>query len=83
MRKSKCALCDLRDGEWGVVYSLTGCGGLRQRLLDLGFVEGARVKRLFSAPSGNLAAYQIRGAVIAIRASDAAGITVMKYESFQ
>ena len=83
MRKSKCALCDLRDGECGAVYSLTGCGGLRQRLLDLGFVEGARVKRLFSAPSGNPAAYQIRGAVIAIRASDAAGITVMKYESFQ
>lgn len=83
MKNSECALCDLQDGECGRVVLLGECGNLRQRLLDLGFVEGARVKRLFSAPSGNPAAYLIRDAVIALRASDAAGITVMKYVSFQ
>ena len=83
MNHSECALCDLRDGECGRVLSIGECGNLRQRLLDLGFVEGTRVKRLFSAPSGDPAAYGIRDAVIALRASDAAGITVMTNETFQ
>lgn len=83
MKNSECALCDLREGEWGRVLFIGECGNLRQRLLDLGLVEGARVKRLFAAPSGNPAAYLIRGAVIALRTSDAAGITVMKYGSIQ
>lgn len=73
-----CELCCLRDGECGRVVALECGRSFRQRLLDLGFVEGARVKRLFAAPSGNPAAYLIREAVIALRASDAAGIKVMK-----
>ncbi len=83
MRNAECALCGLRDGESGRVMALNGCGGLRQRLLDLGFVEGVRVERLFSAPSGDPAAYLIRDAVIALRASAAAGITVMRYAFYQ
>ena len=83
MNHSECTLCDLRDGESGRVLFLGKCGNLRQRLLDLGFVEGVQVKRLFSAPSGDPAAYLIRDAVMALRASDAAGITVMKYDFFQ
>ena len=78
MKKEVCELCGLRDGECGRVTALEEGRSLRQRLLDLGFVEGTRVKRLFSAPSGDPAAYLIREAVIALRASDAAGIKVMK-----
>ena len=83
MNHSECALCQLRDGECGRVLTIGECGNLRQRLLDLGFVDGVRVRRLFSAPSGDPAAYLIRDAVIALRASDAAGIRVIKYVSFQ
>ena len=85
MKNSECRLSDLSDGEWGIVIALEYMEkrkNWRQRLLDLGFIEGARVKRLFSAPSGNPSAYLISGAVIALRASDASGITVMKYEFF-
>ena len=83
MKKTECALCQLKNGECGRVLSVDESGGIRQRLLDLGFVPGARVKRLFSAPSGDPAAYCIRDAVIALRASDAEGITVMNYEFFR
>ncbi len=78
MDNSECALCDLRDGECGRVLSAGGCRELGRRLLDLGFVEGAFVKRLFAAPSGDPAAYGICGAVIALRADDASGIAVKK-----
>ena len=78
-----CELCALQDGECGRVVALDEGKSLRQRLLDLGFVEGARVKRLFAAPSGDPAAYLIREAVIALRASDAAGIKVMKNGFFE
>ena len=78
MDDSGYGLSDLRDGECARVLSVKSGMELGRRLLDLGFVEGTRVKRLFSAPSGDPAAYQIRGAVIALRASDAAAIAVKK-----
>ncbi len=40
--------------------------------MDIGLTGGARVKYLFSAPSGEPRAYLIRGAVIALRLEDAA-----------
>ena len=76
MANSYCGLSELTDGQTGRILSLDGGGELRQRLLDLGFVEGARVTRLYSAPSGDPAAYGIGEAVIALRACDAAGIAV-------
>ena len=45
-------------------------------LSGLGITEGARIVRLFSAPSGDPSAYWVRGTVTAIRRSEADGITV-------
>lgn len=49
------------------VTSLTCHGAARKRLLDLGLIDGTEVHPLFESPSGNPAAYLIRGAVIALR----------------
>ena len=46
----------------------------RMRLLELGFVPGTQVRCMHRAPAGSPAAYLVRGAVIAIRKSDAAKI---------
>lgn len=69
-------LCDLRDGEWGRVVSVDENCPLRRRLTELGFIEGTRVKRLFTAAAGDPAAYRLRGTVIALRKSDSAAIAV-------
>lgn len=45
---------------------------MRRRLMDLGFTRGATVRCLFCAPLGEMRAYLIRGAVIALRREDAA-----------
>lgn len=72
-------LCDLRDGEWGRVCSLDGSGALKQRLMDIGLIEGTRVRRLYAAPSGDPAAYWVRGTVIALRRGDGRGIAVKRF----
>lgn len=60
------------------VLSLNVRDGMRRRLLDIGMAQGTTVKCLGRNPSGNLSAYLICGAVIAIRRSDAAQIIVMR-----
>jgi ferrous iron transport protein A len=36
-------------------------------MLDLGLIQGTEIEPLYKSPSGNPIAYQIRGAVIALR----------------
>lgn len=66
-----------QTGETYIVSRLTAKGPGRRRLLDLGLVNGTPVTCLFKAPSGNPAAYLIRGTVIALRSSDADEIIVV------
>jgi ferrous iron transport protein A len=45
-------------------------------MLDLGIIMDTPVEALQKSPSGDPTAYQIRGAVIAIRREEASGILV-------
>ena len=65
------SLSDLPVGKTAVVERILLGGAIRLRLLELGLVPGTRVRGVHSAPSGSPAAYAVRGAVIAIRRSDA------------
>ena len=49
---------------------------VRRRLLELGLVAGTRVRCLGRSPLGDPSAYEIRGAVIALRDRDSAGVLV-------
>lgn len=60
-------LSDLRPGQQGLVQSLKSTGGMRRRLQDIGLIENTLVECLGLSPGGDLAAYCIRGAVIALR----------------
>ncbi len=63
-------------GERAVVSAAGGSGSMRQRLLDLGLVEGTEVEPLFESILRNPRAYLIRGAVIALRNEDTDSIKV-------
>lgn len=67
-------LSALQEGEWGYVTELSAQPGMEQRLRDLGLIPGTRVRCEMKSPSGDPCAYLIRGAVIALRRRDAAGI---------
>ena len=73
MRLSRLAVSDR-----ACVTGLTAQGGMRRRLLDLGFCEGAMVECVGKSPGGDPSAYLICGAVIAIRAADADTVTVCR-----
>ena len=64
------SLSDLAPGQRGTVRALGATGAMRRRMLDIGLAPGTEVECLGRSPAGDPSAYLIRGAVIAIRASD-------------
>lgn len=76
MAKKLLTLNALRPGQKAVVQSLSSAGGMRRRLRDIGLIEDTLVECLGISPGGDPAAYLVRGAVIALRASDSGGIQV-------
>jgi ferrous iron transport protein A len=69
-------LTDLRQGERGVITRVGAAGAMRGRLLDLGLTEGATVTCAHRRARGDIAAYAIRGAVVALRAEDARRVEI-------
>lgn len=68
----------LRPGERGRVVGLSPrCRGTeRRRLLDLGILPGTEIAAALTSPTGDPTAYRIRGALIALRRSQAEMIRV-------
>ncbi|MGI6565989.1 MAG: ferrous iron transport protein A [Firmicutes bacterium] len=70
------SLADLPVGAASIVMELRAVGSTRRRLLDLGFVPDTAVEAVRRSPMGDPTAYQIRGAVIALRKEDADAVLV-------
>ena len=66
----------LPTGKKGTVSSLLSSGAQRRRFLDLGLTPGTVVEALHQSPAGDPVAYEIRGAVIALRREDAEKIRI-------
>ena len=65
-----------RCGEGGVVDAVTGEGDLERRLLEIGVVEGARVRVLHEGLFGrDPIALQVDDTRVALRRREAAGVT--------
>lgn len=78
MNNGDCTLADLKVGECAVVAAVQAEEEMRHRLWDMGMVEGTMVECAFQSPSGNPAAYMVRGTVVALRRSDAASVAVQR-----
>ena len=66
----------LKEGESATVIALLNTGSIKRRLQDLGLIEGTQVQCIQKSPYRDPVAYDIRGAVIALRAEDAQNILV-------
>lgn len=75
-------LCDIPLGKKSIVVKVISTGSIKRRLLDIGLTPGTIVESVFSNPGGNLTAYMIRGALIAVRDSDSRNILVREIESW-
>lgn len=69
-------LDSLRPGESAHVVTLERTHPLRRRLLELGFVRGARVSVVRTAPLGDPVELRVNGTALALRCSDLRGIQV-------
>ncbi len=74
------SLNDLKIGEEGIVLQNEANPNIRRRLLDIGLVKGTLVKPVLISPGNDMIAYQIKGAIIAIRKDDTKNIMVGKLE---
>lgn len=70
------ALNYLPIGKKARVKLITSDGIIRRRMLDLGLISDTIIEALQKSPSGDPVAYQIRGAVIALRSEEASKIMV-------
>lgn len=70
------SLENTRIGQKVRVKKVISNSSIKRRLLDIGLTPGTIIERVFENFSGNLSAYMIRGALIAIRNEDASEIVV-------
>lgn len=70
-------LPDAPLGSACLVKDIGGSGVMKRRLMDLGLVENTVICPLFESLSGGTRAYDLRGAVIALRSEDAKEIKVI------
>lgn len=68
------SLCNLEVGQSAYVTEIEAEPAMRRRLLDIGLIPGTRATCVAKSPAGDPAAYLIRGAVIALRGTDAVGV---------
>ena len=74
-------LCGLKCGESAVITAIDYAGRDLRRMHRLGITEGARITAAFRGFGKHLAAYYIKGVIIALRRSDSERIICEKTES--
>lgn len=74
-------LSKLKEGECAVVTNINSDDSMRRRLQDIGLINGTMVTCIQKSPLGDPIAYQIRGAVIALRSEDSSCVKVQSIGS--
>ena len=73
-------LSELKNGETAVIVRVSGHGGFRKRIMEMGFVRGQEVTSVINAPMNNPIKYSIMGYDVSLRRSEADLITVLSPE---
>lgn len=66
----------LELGMGGHVSHMVAVGSLRNRLYDMGLTPGTYVESVMVSPIGDPICFRVRGALIALRSSDAEQVIV-------
>ncbi len=76
-------LSSLSPGDAAIVIEVTGEGAFHRRLLDMGFVEGTRVRVIKAAPLQDPIEYCIGGTHITLRKAEASLVIVSPAPRFE
>lgn len=69
-------LDELKTGESGVILKVSGNGLLKCRLLDMGLIQGTKIKKVKTAPLGDPMEITIRGYQLSLRKKEAQQIEI-------
>lgn len=75
--KKNMKLSELNTGESGVIVKVSGHGGFRKRIIEMGFIKGKKVDVLLNAPLQDPVKYKIMGYEVSLRHSEADHIEVV------
>ena len=67
----------LQTGQTARILDIRGPETVKSRLLDLGFSPGSTITAVYKAAAGDPTAYRVQGAIIALRAANAALIQII------
>jgi len=73
-------LSELKTGESGVIVKVSGHGGFRKRVIEMGFIKGKRVDVLLNAPLQDPVKYKIMGYEVSLRHSEADHVEVVSID---
>lgn len=70
------SLYDLPIDKPGIIQEICVNNSLKRRFLDLGIIPDTVITPILKSPSGDPTAFEIRGAIIAIRKEDSSLIKI-------
>ena len=73
-------LTELKNGETAVIVRLSGHGGFRKRIMEMGFVRGEKVTSVLDSPMHDPGKYNIMGYDVSLRRNEASMIEVLPEE---
>lgn len=73
-------LSELKTGESAIVLKVLGHGGFRRRIVEMGFVRGAKISVVQNAPLKDPIEYNILGYNISLRRSEAQMVVIITEE---
>ena len=73
-------LSDLQTDESATILKVTGHGGFRRRIVEMGFIRGQRVEVVLNAPLKDPIKYKIMGYEVSLRRSEAEMVEVLSDE---
>lgn len=73
-------LSELKTGDKAVVVKVSGHGGFRKRIVEMGFIKGKVVEVLLNAPLRDPVKYKLMGYEISLRHAEAEMIEVISEE---
>ena len=76
-------LSELKTGEKGVIVKVTGHGGFRKRIVEMGFIKGKTVEVLLNAPMQDPVKYKVMGYEVSLRHQEADMIEVVRQTHHQ
>ena len=76
-------LSELKTGQKGVIVKVTGHGGFRKRIVEMGFIKGKTVEVLLNAPLQDPVKYQVLGYEVSLRHHEADMIEVVEVPATQ